>query len=182
MKRSGPLTLLLMASTAITLTGCGSEPRTEGQVYRDVESCLADGKFSAADCENGYQEALKQHAGTSPRYDSRALCEQQHGFNCQQTTISSGGSGFWTPFMAGYFVSSLLDGTSSRWDERSRPLYRGSGGYLYTTDGSTVTRDSTGRLSVSERAMKTPPKAARVQTRTTVAARGGFGARSSAGS
>jgi len=182
-KRSGPLTLLLMASTAITLSGCGDDPQTEGHVYRNLEACIADGSFTEADCKAGYEEATRQNEETAPRYDSRALCEQQHGFgNCAEPTHHRRGS-FWTPFIAGYFVSQLIDGRPlGGWGNRTRPVYNGSDGYWYTADGSALYRTRSGRVSVSERSMSARPKPAKVQTRTTVAARGGFGARSSAAS
>lgn len=178
MRRSTSLKLVLMASSAVAVSGCDlfEGPQTEGKAYRTVENCINDGLFTSSECQAAYQDAVKLHANSAPRYNSHSLCQEQHGIgNCEMR------SSFWTPFMTAYFVSSLIDNASRR-DDRTRPLYISSGGGFYTSDGHVLRLDrDSGINRLSQNTYKSRPKVAKVQTRTTVAARGGFGSRSSFG-
>jgi uncharacterized protein YgiB involved in biofilm formation len=151
-----------------------------GKAFGSLEQCLADGSFTEAEC-NGVREAAQSlHQDTAPRYDSSSVCEAQHGFGgCTQAQNSSGS--FWTPFLAGFFVNQLIDrATGDGWADRTRPLMRGGDGSLYTPGGFRLGRSSEpGNFKLPKSAVDVQPAPARVQTRTSVAARGGFGARSS---
>lgn len=185
MKRSSGLKLVLMASTAIILSGCGEDVAT-GEIYATVSDCVAAGEYTEADCQDSHRAALKMHDDTAPRYNEQRLCEEQHGYgNCRKP----GGGNIWLPFFAGYFVSSLLNNQSmagcrsSYWDSCTRPFYSGRGGGYYTASGYSLFRDSsTGKPAMYDGGIKQKPVAAKVQSRTTVAARGGFGSRSGRGS
>jgi uncharacterized protein YgiB involved in biofilm formation len=180
-KRSSGLKLALMASTALILSGCGEEVATGG-AYKTVEACIQGGEYTEADCQESFDAALKMHDKSAPRYNEQRLCEQQHGYgNCQQ----SGSNNIWLPFIAGYFVSSFLNNQSmsgcrsSYWDSCTRPLYQSARGGYYTSSGYSLFRDrSTGKMAMYGGGIKNKPVAAKVQTRTTIAARSGFGSRS----
>lgn len=174
MKRSGPLKLVLLATTAVILSGCGEDP-SEGEAYTSVEQCISLGNFTEAECNDAFEAALAQHEESSPRYDSRSLCEQEHGIgNCNPPR-----NGYYAPSMNGFFLGYLVGNMTSDWAYRSRPIYTSSSGGLYTSSGYRLYRNSsTGRVEVNNKAMTTAPRPARVQTRTSVAARGGFGLRS----
>lgn len=184
MKRSGSPRLVLMATTAVVLAGCQSEPRVEVNSYKTVDQCIASGEFTESECNEGFSAALEAHEESGPRYNSRQLCEEQHGLsNCEER--GGGTSSFFAPFMAGYIVSNIVnsaDGSRrySDWQHRSRPVYRsGQDSAVYTAGGHQLRRNtSTGRFEIAEQSIRTDPKPARVQSRTTVASRGGFGSRS----
>lgn len=183
MKRSNALKLVLMAGTAALVTGCG-EAVAPGGAYTTVESCIKGGEFTEAECGESYDAAQKIHEESAPRYGQRGLCEAQHGYNNCQT---AGSGNVWLPFFAGYFVSKFLAGSgnncrSGLWQSCTRPFYGAAGGGYYTSGGYGLFRDqSSGKLAMYEGAVKNKPVRAKVQTRTTVAARGGFGSRSSGG-
>ncbi len=177
MRRSTSLKLVLMASGAVVVNGCDwFDPQTEGKVYRTVEQCINEGLFNLSECDESFREASRTHQMSAPRYDSATLCQNQHGVgNCEAR------ESYWRPFMTAFFISSLID-TASRRDDRTRPLYTSAVGGLYTSDGYGLRRDpGTGNHKVSTSTYKSAPKVAKVQTRTTVAARGGFGSRASVG-
>lgn len=183
MKRSSSMKLVLMATTALLMAGC-TEESVEVTGFNDIEQCLASGDFTEADCEQSYAAAKEYHAETAPRYNSFKLCEEQHGVgSCGRP--ESGGD-FFTPFLMGYVVSNMLDSSSSRdyrdWESRVRPVYRTSTGGLATSGGYSLSRNTDGKLEMPKSSVTAKPKAAKVQTRTSVVSRGGFGGRSSSGS
>jgi uncharacterized protein YgiB involved in biofilm formation len=181
MKRSKKLTLTLMAAgSSIALGACG-EKRQESEKYASLEECKAANVFSDEQCQTSYNSALTMHEKSSPRYNSRALCEQEFNINrCEQRT-NSNGSSFWSPFLAGYLVSNIVDGSRSHY--YSSPYYNTRYGRSYTWNGDLIDtrRTSDGRIrhSVDKKAVTAKPKPARVMTRTSVISRGGFGSRSS---
>ena len=187
MKRSDTLRLVLMASTVVAITGCGDDEKTTtttGEAFRNLQLCIDSGKYTEAECTTSYAAAKKQHIKAAPRYNDRALCEQQHGFNCgnvKDTDQLGYARNIWQPVFAGFFVSSLLRNNSycaTEYWRCSSPLYHSSSGGYYSPNGYRLSRNSSGKYAVSNRALSSKkPKAAKIHTRTTVAARGGFGTR-----
>lgn len=185
MKRSRNIKLALMATSALALTACEEpEPQVSADLYRTVEQCVSGGKFTKEYCETSFKEAQEQHAKSAPRYDSKALCEEQFGPAACQPTKSSDGSGdFWGPFLAGYVVSNIVDDIgdaasgSRRRQAYSTPVYHSPQGGFYTSQGSQLNSGKNG-FSISKKAMVSAPPPAKVQTRTTVVSRGGFGGKS----
>ena len=82
MKRSGHVALAILGAAAFGLAGC-QEAATDAASFPDLDSCLKaatqDGWFTADDCRTTFAEAELLHEETAPRYDSAALCEEQHG-------------------------------------------------------------------------------------------------------
>lgn len=180
MKRSGPLNLMLMATTAVVVAGC-DDPQVEGNYYKTVEQCISSGAFAEVECREAFVAGRKIDKDSAPRYVSRQLCEREHGLSdCDQRTGTTGTSTYFTPLVSGYFIGQALSGGTNTWNNRVRPVYpsatqRGS----YTSGGGTLYyNSSTRRYSLPQQDLSKPPAPAKVQTRTSVASRGGFGSRS----
>ncbi len=175
MKRSKTLALGLMATSAIALTAC-SDDQIESKSYRDVDSCIADAVYTKDQCEGSYQTAKTFDELSGPRYDTRATCEGEFGTS-RCTERSSGGVSYWSPFLQGYLISSLVNKATGGPELHSRPYYSPRRGGYYTAYGTRVNFDSRG-ASVPRESMTATSKPAKVQTRTSVLSRGGFGSRS----
>lgn len=187
MKRSRSVRLALMATTAVAVTAC-DDPQSEAEVpvsfYRSMEECVADGKFTETYCQQALEEAQKEHEASAPRYSDQQLCEEQFGADmCQPRQVAGGGS-FWTPFLVGYVVSDIVDRVSGRRGLHSGPIYYGggpAGGRGYYTPSGDRLRTSQQGVSLPRRSVEAAPPPARVQNRTTVISRGGFGGGFSSG-
>lgn len=183
MKRSGPLNLMLMATTAFAVAGC-EDPQVEGNYYKTVEQCISSGAFSEVECREAFVAGRRMNTDSAPRYNSRQLCEQQHGLSdCDQRTNTSGSGSYFVPLATGYFIGQAVGGASDNWNNRVRPIYpAASRRGAYTSGGGVLFyNNSTRRYSLPTQDLSKPPAPAKVQTRTSVASRGGFGSRSRSG-
>lgn len=175
----------LMATAAFTMSACDG-PATQGGAptapvepvlaYVSIEACKAADEVSDETCDTAFAAAQRDAATTSPRYATRELCEETWGpGQCNTGTGSNGGS-FFTPLMAGFIVGQMLNGGGYR---GGGPMYRdrddqyvnggAGGGYIgrdWRTGQTTVTRRNDAMVREAP---------ARVQSRTTVVSRGGFG-------
>ncbi|MET1413311.1 DUF1190 domain-containing protein [Roseibium sp. HPY-6] len=184
MKRSKSIKLVVMATTSVTLAGCSQEPDVEGRVYKSEAECVADSYVADEVCATALATGADIHKASGPRYASPTLCSEQHGNNvCVSETTNQGT--YYTPRPSGYFLAGALTGALTNELLRSnvRPVYpeRGSSRY-YTSRGYYVGSYGGGSWRTYNDAVKNPPSPARVQTRTSIASRGGFGSRSSFGS
>lgn len=181
MKRSKSIKLVVMATTTVTLAGCSDEPDLEGRIYKTEAECIAGDYVSDDVCAEALRAGKLTHETSGPRYDTVTLCAEQHG-NTACLLESSGTQSYYAPSPAGYFLAGTLAGAvaSQAIGNNVRPVYssRGQKGF-YTGGGYYVGRYGNGSWRTYNDAVKTPPKPARVQTRTSVASRGGFGSRSS---
>ncbi|MET3664989.1 DUF1190 domain-containing protein [Caulobacter sp. 1776] len=191
-KRSSSLKLstMLVGATALTLTGCDDhspqaswDPNRGEQVeafsYKTLQECKDANEVSDAQCDTSYAAAQKDDEKNAPRYEARASCEEVYGpGNCVPRSYNNGGN-FFTPLLAGFVIGQMLDGGGYR----GTGLYRRDdayGGGYYSTWGGRLGRDySTGRTTISKSSID-PPDAIRsappkIQTRTSVVSRGGFG-------
>jgi uncharacterized protein YgiB involved in biofilm formation len=146
MKRSSSIVLTgLIAGSGISLTACDGDV---GGKPVDAQSYA-----SVAECRS---------AGAIPA----AQCEPRNN--------GSGGS-FFTPLLTGFIIGQALNGG---YGYRGAPMYRDRQGNYYGGAGGRISRDYvTGRTRVGSDAF-TPTTArapARVQTRSSVISRGGFG-------
>jgi uncharacterized protein YgiB involved in biofilm formation len=181
MKRSRVLHVSsLMATASFSLAACGSPqvaaPEPEpAQVYASLDECRAANDISDAECDAAQAAAQKAAAETAPRYATQSECEGQWGPSQCQPNHNGGGS-FFTPLLAGFVVGQMLNGGGYR---GGGPMYRDrenrysngyGGGYAYRDyrTGKTLTN---GR-EYGDVARQAP---SRVQSRTTVVSRGGFG-------
>ena len=191
MMRSRSLTLTsLMCGASLTIGACDGTPdvsKAEAQLNKDpveafayasLDQCKAEDKVSDEECEKGYAAALKDDAN-APRYAEQASCEEVYGVGQCVPRSQAGHGSFFTPLLTGFIIGRMLDGGGYR----GTGLYRRDdayGGGYYTGWGGRVNHDyATGRTTVGRQAID-PPAAirqapARVQTRSTVVSRGGFG-------
>ncbi|KAA2316269.1 DUF1190 domain-containing protein [Pseudooceanicola sediminis] len=179
--RSRTVALSILGASAFALAGCREE-QVDAQAFPDLASCKAasqaDGLIPAGACETAFSEAEQLHVEAAPRYDSIAVCEEQHGQGAcgSERQVSEGGSGsIFMPLMAGYLVGSMLSGRSGM--VGAQPLYRTSDG-RYTNAGGTAAYSSNSgkaklRSSLFQRPTSTIGKAP--MTKATLSSRGGFG-------
>jgi uncharacterized protein YgiB involved in biofilm formation len=188
MKRSSRLCLTTaMASAGLALNACDqaanwdSSPAAREPVpafaYQSVDQCKVADEVPDAECDKGAATALADETN-APRYQERASCEEVYGpGNC--VPRSAGGSNFFGPLLTGFVIGRMLDGGGS-------PFYRGSGlyrdryGEYRTPYGATLGRDyTTGRTTIARTGVDPSPVAKqappRVQTRSQVVSRSGFG-------
>lgn len=211
-KRSQSLTLRRMAGSgtmfragiagtvAVGLTACGEEPTTEVQAFRSVEQCVASDLFDQEYCQLMLQDALAEHEENAPRYDERALCEQEFGANACQYEERQGGGSFWMPFFTGWVVGNLagkvIDNVGDSYKKKKARTYAGGNYYTQpfyrttssqtpfrTLSGGALAVDRDGTVRTQSRALASTPKSAPTTlTRTTVSRSGGFAGSSRFGS
>lgn len=186
-KRSRHVALLLAGAATMTLAACQDE-RVDAQSFPDLESCVAAARenslwFTETDCQTTFAAAQQEYLETAPRYESLALCEQEHGEgNCGDDPAAAqgqGGGGFsFMPLLMGYMLGSMMSRGGG--GVFSQPMVRNSGGGFSTPAGnqSFASNSGTGRVPAAtfNRAPATigrPPMSA-----AQVAQRGGFGASS----
>ena len=168
-------------------------PVAQARDYSSVGDCQADDYFQDDYCVAKYEEAVQLHQDYGPAYDNVAACEADYGpMRCGQQPVqaSGGGGSFWSPFLTGYLVSSLINDF-----RRPIPYYRdpyggyrtmgglgfqGGNAYLSRDMYRQTTRATTGTTNAQKARTGSLAKApVRAQSRrTTVARRGGFGGRS----
>ena len=159
LKRSRTLQVTsLMATASFSLAACGAPqvaapPPEPALAYTSLDECKAANDISDTECDAGYANATAQAQQTAPRYATQSECEGAWGPD-QCRPNSSGGS-FFTPLVTGFVIGQLLNG----------------GGYL-GRDYRTGRQVANGRDYGTDVARQAP---SRVQSRTTVVSRGGFG-------
>ncbi|MBY4609289.1 DUF1190 domain-containing protein [Rhizobium sp. 9T] len=181
------LALGTIAASTLALSGCGDQTPSE-VMFTSVDQCVASGMDRQV-CQAGYQDAMRAHLAAAPRFDGMAACEAEYGKGqCTEQQASAvpnntGGSGsFFTPFLAGYMLSSALNNISDYSDYRRRqeaggsyygstPIYRNRSGQTLTT---TVRSGGADSVTAPSRQSVKP-----VNVNTRTVARQGFGGRSS---
>lgn len=171
----------LMATASFSLAACGSPPPAPAPepeptlAYASLEECKAADAITDAECDTALAKAQEESAKTAPRYATREECEGQWGpSQCQPN--NQGGGSFFTPLLTGFVIGQMLNGGGYR---GGGPLYRDregrdsngyGGGYTYRDyrTGRTVT-------NAREHGDVVRQAPTRVQSRTTVVSRGGFG-------
>ena len=172
-------------------------PASQARDYASVGDCQADDYFADDYCVAKYEEAVRLHQDYGPAYDNVAACEADYGaMRCGQQAVQGqqgavqGSGSFWSPFLTGYLVSSLINDV-----RRPIPYYRDPYGGYRTMGGTAFqggnaylsrdayrqnTRATTGTTNAQRARTGSLAKApVRAQSRrTTVARRGGFGGRS----
>lgn len=174
MKRSRTIVLTtLMAGTGVSLTACDMDggKQVEATSYTSVAECRSAGRIPADQCETAYAQAQKANDANAPRFDNRQTCEEQYGVS--QCVPRNNGS-FFTPLLTGFIVGQMLGGGGGY---RGAPMYRDRDGNFYGGAGSRISRDYvSGRTRVGSDAFNPVARApTRVQSRSSVISRGGFG-------
>ncbi len=185
-KRSRGVALTTLTATAgtLTLTGCGDDPMVEGQVFPTVAECVASG-VAQNECQEAYNQALADNENDAPRFESQDLCEGEFGSGqCQQRVASGGGGAFWVPLLAGFVIANAVDDLDFDRKKKRKysPLYYSRAHSNYYYGGSNygpMTRTASGRYGFDRGTLDRPVSAPRVQSRSDIASRGGFGGRAS---
>ena len=130
-----------------------------------------------------FAQAETLHVESAPRYDSLAVCEEQHGVgNCgsEQDQVSNGGSGsIFMPLLAGYLIGSVL-GNAGRGMAAAQPMYNnGRGGFTNATRTSNFNSNS-GRGTLNSQQFTRPARTIgqAPMSRAQATSRSGFGSRS----
>ncbi|AXC51151.1 DUF1190 domain-containing protein [Paracoccus suum] len=184
--RSRRVALALAGATILTLAAC-EDKKVDAEAFPDLESCLAAAKkdslfFTADDCNKAFADAKKNWEETAPRYDSKAVCEEQHGVgNCGGDPVAQPGGGFsFMPLFMGYMLGSMLGRGGGVF---SQPMIRNSANGYTTPNGdqSFASNRGTGKVAPStfNRAPATIGKAP--MSAAQVRQRGGFGSSATRG-
>lgn len=182
MKRSKTLVLTTMITGAgVTLSACepavtgggdiGGEP-VQASSFTSVAECKAGGAVPPAECDRAYAQAQAANEQNAPQYAARQSCEEQHGVGeCQPRNNGS----FFSPLLTGFIVGQALSNFGGGY--RGAPMYRNRDGSFIGGGGGRLTRDyATGRSVIGSNAFDASARApARVQSRSAVVSRGGFG-------
>ena len=191
-KRSRHVALVLAGTATLALAAC-EDDRVDAQSFPDLNSCIAASKenglwFTEEDCRANFAAAQKEFLETAPRYESKELCEKEHGAGqCEgdPAAQNTGGGFSFMPLLVGYMMGSMLSRGGGIF---SQPMARTADGGYSTPKGDQkfASNRGSGKVAAStfQRAPSTlgkPPMSA-----AQVSQRGGFGAgctaRSSSGS
>ena len=181
---------LTAIGTAAMLSGCDPSPEelsrkqfgppTEVAAFNSIADCVASGDYNEQQCVDAQRAANNDDNRTAPRFSDGNLCEEQFGKgSC--TPRSDGGQSFFSPLLTGFLIGQLANGGGYRYgglyrDSRDNRFYTGSGAWLY--NGGYGGRGY--RYQVGSKAITQPVTTSRIQTRSSVVSRGGFGGRASA--
>ena len=183
MKRSRTLQVTsLMATVSFSMAACGSPgasvpeaPAVPALAYRSLDECRAADVVPDEECVVASNVAGQQAAETAPRYATREECEGQWG-PAQCEPRNTGGGSFFGPLATGFIIGQMMNGGGYR---GGGPLYRDrQGEYSNGYGGGYMSRDyRTGRnvTNANDHTPEARQAPARVQSRTAVVSRGGFG-------
>lgn len=194
-KRSSAVALTsLMAGSAFTLVACDdpgsatqwgdppaavSSKKVDASSFASLDECKSSGDFTADQCQTAYDEAQKASAENAPKFSDRESCEERYGVDqCVPRSQANGGGSFFTPLLTGFIIGQALENMSNN-RYRGAPMYRDRDGNYYSGSGYPVSRDYlSGRSRVRRDSFDAPSRyetPARVQSRSSVISRGGFG-------
>lgn len=187
MKRSKSVVLTTMLAGA-SLAGCdggaaqgpqwgdgngGGKP-VEAVSYTSVEECRVRGAIPADQCQAAFDQAQKANAANAPRFNDRQSCEERFGVSqCVPRSEAGGGGSFFTPLLTGFIVGQMLNGGGFR----GAPMYQDRNGAFFGGAGNRISRDYvSGRTRIGSDAFNPAARApVRVQSRSSIISRGGFG-------
>ena len=113
MKKSRILPIILLGTSAFALAAC-NDP-VDVSVFEDKDACYSAAGLSSdlttAQCDTAFTAAQAEHEKSAPRYESLAICEEEHGVgNCGGDTASqAGGGSSFMPFFMGYMVGNMMN-------------------------------------------------------------------------
>lgn len=178
MKRSRSIVLTgLIAGSGVSLSACdgdvGGKP-VDAMSYTSVAECRSAGAIPAVQCDTAFAQAKADADKTAPRFEDKQTCEEQYGAAQCERRDNGGGGSFFMPLVTGFLVGQALNGGGYR----GAPMYRDRDGRYIGGAGGYITRDYvSGRTRVGSDAFvpSTARAPARVQSRSSVISRGGFG-------
>ncbi|MFC3528279.1 DUF1190 domain-containing protein [Paracoccus mangrovi] len=182
-KRSRHVALVLLGTATLALAAC-EDDRVDAQSFPDLESCIAASKenglwFSEDDCRKNFAAAQKEYLETAPRYESKELCEQEHGAgNCggdPAAQQNSGGGFSFMPLLVGYMMGSMLSRGGGIF---SQPMVNTPDGRYSTPKGDQTFASNRGAGKVPATAFQRAPSTIgkAPMSAAQVSQRGGFGA------
>lgn len=182
-KRSTRVALFLAGAASLSVAACRDE-QMDAASFPDVESCVAAARenslwFTAEDCEKQFAEAQKQYAETAPRYDSKAVCEEQHGVGqCGPDPVAQsqgGGGSSFMPLLMGFMLGNMLGRGGGLFGQ---PMVRTADGRFSTPAGTQSFASNRGAGKVPPSTFKPAPKTMGKppMSAAQVRQRGGFGA------
>jgi uncharacterized protein YgiB involved in biofilm formation len=169
MKRSMTVSLVLLGSAAISLSGC--KPKAES--YPSVEACEAAGQHTDQECRDGFAAAQREHEASAPHFQSRDDCIAAYGPSGCEERHAEGGGSFFMPMMLGYMLGRGMGYHPLYQDPRQSGCMVGNGGARFGScggGGGFFGGGSGGAGSVASRAGTAVGGA-----ETSTVARGGFG-------
>jgi len=191
LRSSGLALTSLMAGTALSVSACDNTPaatqwgdppaasrEVEAKTFASLDECKSSGDMTAAQCDTAYAEAQKDAATNAPKFSDQQSCEERYGVDqCVPRSSNNGGGSFFTPLLTGFIVGQALSNMGGG-GYRGAPMYRDRDGTFYGGSGQPLSRDYvTGRTRVRADSFDAPEARApaRVQSRSSVISRGGFG-------
>ena len=173
----------LMATASFSLAACGSPQRVPPPepeptlAYQSLDECRAANDIPDDQCDAALAKAQEEAAKTAPRYATREECEGQWGPSQCQPNNQGGNGSFFTPLLTGFIIGQMLNGGGYRgggalYRDRDGNYQNGYGGGYLSRDYRTGRQVANGRDYGTDVARQAP---SRVQSRTTVVSRGGFG-------
>lgn len=187
-KRSRHVALVLAGTAVLGLAAC-EDDRVDAQSFPDLESCVAAARenslwFTEQDCRTNFAAAQQEYLETAPRYESKELCEQEHGVGrCdsdpaqagqEQTAQGSGGGFSFMPLLVGYMMGSMLSRGGGIF---SQPMVNTADGRYSTPKGDQSFASNRGAGKVPAQTFTRGPSTIGQQplSRAAVQQRGGFG-------
>jgi len=156
-------------------------PQVKAFAYPTLQACFDADDMGDDQCREAALAAIKDNEKSAPRYAERDTCEEIYGYGQCVPRNSQGGGSFFTPLLTGFVVGQMLNGGGWRGaglyhNRQDNGYYTGWGGRLsndYRTGGTQIGARG---IDPPDNIKAVPPK---VQTRTSVLSRGGFGGRMS---
>ena len=187
--RSSSLALTgLMTGAAMSISACDDQPaanrwsdppsasrEVDAKTYASLADCKSDSDMTAEQCDTAYAQAQKDAATNAPKFNDQQSCEERYGVDQCVPRNSDHGS-FFTPLLTGFIIGQALNNMGGRY--YGAPMYRDRSGTYYGGGGYPLSRDYvTGRTRVRTDSFNAPEMHAptRVQSRSAVISRGGFG-------
>ena len=188
--RSSSLALTgLMAGTAMSISACddggsaaqwGDPPaatrEVEAKTFASLDDCKKSGDMTAVQCDAAYAQAQKDSAANAPKFGDQQSCEERYGVDQCVPRNNGGGGSFFTPLLTGFIVGQALNNMGGGY--YGAPMYRDRNGNYFGGAGGMLSRNyTTGRTQIGSDAFNPAARSApaRVQSRSSVISRGGFG-------
>jgi uncharacterized protein YgiB involved in biofilm formation len=190
LRSSGLVLTGLMAGTAMSISACddgggsavqwgdqaAASRQVEARTFASLDDCKKADDLTDAQCDTAYAQAQKDSAENAPKFSDQQSCEERYGVDqCVPRSSQNGGS-FFTPLLTGFIIGQALNNMGGGY--RGAPMYRDRDGTFYSGSGYPLSRDYvTGRTRVRSDSFEAPTVRAptRVQSRSAVISRGGFG-------
>ena len=200
-KRSRKIAMTtVMCGASVSLVACDGHGNNGGQAqwqdppaqveqgqavkafaYPTLQACFDAKTLTQDQCREAALAAIKDNEQHAPRYAERDTCEDVYGQGQCVPRNGEGGGSFFTPLLTGFVVGQMLNGgfrgTGLYRDQRDGGYYTGYGGRLGTDYRTGRTQIGVNGIDPPDAIKAAPPK---IQTRTSVLSRGGFGGRMSA--